>query len=175
MSPQISTFGIGSYCNHYFLRMLAAIGGGHYDAAYDVDSIETRMQRLFARTLSTILANINIDAFDHVDEFEVYPFNIADLSNRSPLVVSGRYRGNFPDYCKATGTLLDLTNFVTQLKVQRTEAIPLNKVRFLPNNIRSSYISGMVFRRQTSGGKGHKDEHATRYPIRVYIYGPAAE
>ncbi|KAK1268468.1 hypothetical protein QJS04_geneDACA005099 [Acorus gramineus] len=128
MSPRISTFGIGLYCNHYFLRMLAAIGGGHYDAAYDVDSIETRMQRLFARTLSTILTNINIDAFDHVDEFEVYPFNVPDLSNRSPLVVSGRYRGNFPDSCKATGTLPDLTNFATQLKVQRTEAIPLNKV-----------------------------------------------
>ncbi|KAK1281224.1 hypothetical protein QJS04_geneDACA004889 [Acorus gramineus] len=128
ISPRISTFGIGSYCNHYFLRMLAAIGGGHYDAAYDVDSIETRMQRLCSRALSTVLANINVDVFDHVDEFEVYPFNFPDLSNRSPLVVSGRYRGHIPDSCKARGTLSDLTDFITELKVRRTEAIPLNKV-----------------------------------------------
>lgn len=26
----------GSFCNHYFLRMLAMIGRGHYDAVYDV-------------------------------------------------------------------------------------------------------------------------------------------
>lgn len=25
----------GLYCNHYFLKMLAMIGRGHYDAAYD--------------------------------------------------------------------------------------------------------------------------------------------
>lgn len=25
----------GLFCNHYFLRMLASIGRGHYDAAYD--------------------------------------------------------------------------------------------------------------------------------------------
>lgn len=26
----------GSYCNHYFLQMLAHIGRGYYDASYDV-------------------------------------------------------------------------------------------------------------------------------------------
>lgn len=35
-SPRICTFGIGSYINQYFLQMLANIGRGHYDSAYDV-------------------------------------------------------------------------------------------------------------------------------------------
>jgi hypothetical protein len=26
---------LGSHCNHYFLRMLASIGKGHYDAALE--------------------------------------------------------------------------------------------------------------------------------------------
>lgn len=26
---------LGSYCNHYFLQMIAHIGRGHYHAAYD--------------------------------------------------------------------------------------------------------------------------------------------
>ncbi|KAK1301889.1 hypothetical protein QJS10_CPB12g01809 [Acorus calamus] len=97
-------------------------------AVEDEHSIEIRMQRLCSRALSTVLANINVDVFDHVDEFEVYPFNFPDLSNRSPLVVSGRYRGHIPDSCKASGTLSDLTDFVTELKVRRTEVLPLNKV-----------------------------------------------
>jgi len=31
--PRISTFGIGTYCNHYFLKMLAFVGRGFYDKA----------------------------------------------------------------------------------------------------------------------------------------------
>ena len=29
----------GSYCNHYFLQMLAQIGRGYYDAAYDAGQL----------------------------------------------------------------------------------------------------------------------------------------
>ncbi|KAL3633791.1 hypothetical protein CASFOL_022553 [Castilleja foliolosa] len=36
-TPRICTFGIGSYCNHYFLQMLAQIGRGYYDAAFDIE------------------------------------------------------------------------------------------------------------------------------------------
>ncbi|XP_042485970.1 inter-alpha-trypsin inhibitor heavy chain H3 isoform X3 [Macadamia integrifolia] len=71
MAPRISTLGIGSYCNHYFLQMLALISGGHYDAAYDADSIVFRMQRLFRTASSTILANITIDIFEHLDVVEI--------------------------------------------------------------------------------------------------------
>ncbi|CAN4087016.1 unnamed protein product [Withania somnifera] len=35
-APRISTFGIGLYCNHYFLQMLSLIGRGYYDSAYDL-------------------------------------------------------------------------------------------------------------------------------------------
>ncbi|XP_022886753.1 inter-alpha-trypsin inhibitor heavy chain H3-like [Olea europaea var. sylvestris] len=33
--PRIYTLGIGSFCNHYFLRNLAIIGGGYHDVSYD--------------------------------------------------------------------------------------------------------------------------------------------
>lgn len=45
-SPRIYTFGIGSYCNHYFLHMLANIGRGYFDSALDVGQI----QSLFSQT-----------------------------------------------------------------------------------------------------------------------------
>ncbi|KAK9274868.1 hypothetical protein L1049_022122 [Liquidambar formosana] len=126
-SPRIHTFGIGSFCNHYFLRMLAMIGGGYYDAAYDADSVEFRMRRLFTQASSAILANITIDNSDDL-ELEVYPSCIPDLLSESPLTVSGRYRGNFPDTLKVRGVFADLSNFVVDLKVQMAKEIPLDRV-----------------------------------------------
>ncbi|KAF8388713.1 hypothetical protein HHK36_025393 [Tetracentron sinense] len=126
--PRISTFGIGSYCNHYFLQLLALIGRGYYDAAYDADSIDVGMERLFATASSAILANITIDALEHLDALEVYPFHIPDLLSGSPLTVSGRYQGTFPDSLKARGILADMSNFALDLKVQNAKDIPLEKV-----------------------------------------------
>ncbi|XP_058108654.1 uncharacterized protein LOC131251745 isoform X2 [Magnolia sinica] len=125
--PRISTFGIGLYCNHYFLRMLALIGRGHYDSAYDADLIVIRIQRLFTTASSPILANITIDIFDQNDAFEVYPFPIPDLSSECPLLLSGRYEGNFPDSFEAKGIFADTSNTVIDLKVLRAKDITLDK------------------------------------------------
>uniref|UniRef100_A0A5B7AK45 Putative inter alpha-trypsin inhibitor, heavy chain 4 n=1 Tax=Davidia involucrata TaxID=16924 RepID=A0A5B7AK45_DAVIN len=126
--PRIYTFGIGSFCNHYFLRMLAIIGRGHHDAAYDADSIDIRMEGLFSRASSTVLANLAIDTLDKLDGLEVYPSHLPDLLSESPLIVSGRYQGVFPDILKARGILADMSNFVIDLKVQEAKDIPLDKV-----------------------------------------------
>ncbi|KAA8534761.1 hypothetical protein F0562_029797 [Nyssa sinensis] len=126
--PRIYTFGIGSFCNHYFLRMLAIIGRGHYDASYDADSIDVRMEGLFSKASSTVLANLVIDTLDKLDELEVYPSRLPDLLSESPLIVSGRYQGVFPDILKARGILADMSNFSVDLKVQEAKDIPLDKV-----------------------------------------------
>lgn len=127
-SPRISTFGLGSYCNHYFLRMLASIGKGHYDAALETASIENRILKWFRRASSTIVANISIDAMAHLDEFEVDSEYIPDLSANSPLCVSGKYQGKFPDTVKAKGYLADMKEISIELKVQQLKEIPLDKV-----------------------------------------------
>ncbi|KAK9281392.1 hypothetical protein L1049_004292 [Liquidambar formosana] len=126
--PRICTFGIGSYCNHYFLKMLSQIGRGHFDASYDADSIVFRMQRLFAAASSVILANITIETLEDLDSLELYPFPIPDLSFEKPVIVSGRYHGNFPNSLKASGILADMSNFTTELKVQEAKEVPLEKV-----------------------------------------------
>ncbi|ONM59595.1 inter-alpha-trypsin inhibitor heavy chain-related [Zea mays] len=127
-SPRISTFGLGSYCNHYFLRMLASIGKGHYDAALGTASIENQILKWFRRASSTIVANISIDALTHLDEFEVDSEYIPDLSANSPLCVSGKYKGKFPDTIKAKGYLADMKEISVELKVQQLKEIPLDKV-----------------------------------------------
>ncbi|XP_020225945.1 von Willebrand factor A domain-containing protein DDB_G0292028 isoform X1 [Cajanus cajan] len=126
--PRIYTFGIGSFCNHYFLRTLAMIGKGQYDAAVDVDLIETRMMTLFDKASSLILANIKMDTLDDLDDLEVYPSHIPDLSSEGPLILSGRYRGNFPKTLKVEGILADFSNFVVDMKIQNAKDIPVQRV-----------------------------------------------
>ncbi|KAI3814440.1 hypothetical protein L1987_14080 [Smallanthus sonchifolius] len=128
LCPRVYTFGIGSFCNHYFLRMLAMIGRGHFEAASDADSIVARMEVLFSRAASTVLLNISIDGLDDLDALQVYPSVILDLCSEGPLIVFGHYRGGFPDTLKVKGILADMSNFTIDLKVQRAKEIPLDKV-----------------------------------------------
>ncbi|KVH94016.1 von Willebrand factor, type A [Cynara cardunculus var. scolymus] len=128
LCPRIYTFGIGSFYNPYFLRMLAMIGRGHYDAASDPDSIVAQMEALFSKAASTVLLNIAIDSLDDVDSLEVC-FHVSDLLLfHGPLVLFGKYTGAFPDTLKAMGILADMSNFTIDLKVQRTKDIPLDKI-----------------------------------------------
>uniref|UniRef100_A0A0E0GP04 VWFA domain-containing protein n=1 Tax=Oryza nivara TaxID=4536 RepID=A0A0E0GP04_ORYNI len=127
-SPRISTFGLGSYCNHYFLRMLASIGKGHYDAAFDTGSIEGRMVQWFQKASSTIVTNISIDATKYIREFEVDSEYIQDISAKCPLCVSGRYQGKLPETLTAKGYLADMSEISIELRVQHVKDISLDKV-----------------------------------------------
>ncbi|KAL9149811.1 hypothetical protein ABFS82_12G129700 [Erythranthe guttata] len=128
LSPRIYTLGIGTFCNHYFLRKLATLSGGVHEAATDVQSIELRMGKLFARASSILLANIVFENLDEVDDLEVYPRRISDLSSESPLTVWSRYRGEFPTTLKVKGTLPDMSSFSLNLKAQNAKEIPLHKM-----------------------------------------------
>ncbi|KAL8208464.1 hypothetical protein R6Q57_007876 [Mikania cordata] len=123
--PRIHTFGIGSFCNHYFLRMLSMMSKGHYDASYDADSIETGIHMMFSKASSSILTNIVIDG---PDDLEIYPSTIPDLCYDRPLIISGRYKGNFPEKLEVRGILSDMSNFTIEVQVQHTKDIPLDKV-----------------------------------------------
>ncbi|KAM3380029.1 putative protein isoform X1 [Capsicum galapagoense] len=127
-APRISTFGIGLYCNHYFLQLLAQIGRGYYDAAYDLDSISSRLERLLNGTSSVILADLKIEALENLNSFELYPCYLPDLLSSRPLIVSGRFIGTCPDSVKVSGTLEDSSNFVVDVKVQKAKDFPLERV-----------------------------------------------
>lgn len=127
-SPRISTFGLGLHCNHYFLRMLASVGKGHYDSALETESVESRILKWFRRASNTIVSNISIDATKHLDDFEVDSEYIPDISAQCPLCVSGQYRGKFPETVVAKGYLADMTEISIELKVQHIKDTPLDEV-----------------------------------------------
>ncbi|KAL1339415.1 hypothetical protein AAHE18_U034700 [Arachis hypogaea] len=126
-TPRLCTLGIGLHCNHYFLQMLAQIGRGHYDAAFDLDSISFRMQRLFRTASSVIVSDITLGGLG-LDSVELFPPYIPDLSLESPLMISGRCNGTFPESVKVTGTLADMTKFEVDLEVQREKDIQLTNI-----------------------------------------------
>ncbi|XP_010471276.1 PREDICTED: inter alpha-trypsin inhibitor, heavy chain 4-like [Camelina sativa] len=128
ISPRISTFGIGSFCNHYFLRMLARIGNGYYDGTNNTDSFEHQMSRLFDIASSTIVANTTFDALKLLRSVELFPSQVPDITLGDPLILSGRYKGEFPDEIELRGTLADLSCFTIELTVQKAKDIPLDKV-----------------------------------------------
>ncbi|CAH9098837.1 unnamed protein product [Cuscuta epithymum] len=127
-SPRICTFGIGYYCNHYFLQMVASIGRGYHDAAYDIETICPRLERLFESSSSAILVDIKVDALQYLDSFELYPNCFPDLLYRRPLIVYGRYCGNFPENVKVKGILADLRDFEIGVKVRKVQDMPLERV-----------------------------------------------
>ncbi|XP_076927370.1 uncharacterized protein LOC143590906 [Bidens hawaiensis] len=71
------------------------------------------------------MTNIVIDC---PSDLEIYPSTIPDLCYDRPLIISGRYKGNFPDKLEAKGTLADMSNFIIDIEVQHTQDIPLEKV-----------------------------------------------
>ncbi|KAF8112470.1 hypothetical protein N665_0064s0097 [Sinapis alba] len=128
VSPRIHTFGLGVFCNHYFLQTLSNLSRGQHESVYNTDHIKERLDKLFTRALSTVLLNIKIDPLQNLDEVEVYPSNIPDLTSSSPLMIYGRYRGKFPENVKANGLLGDLSSFSVELTVQSSKDMPLDKV-----------------------------------------------
>eukprot|EP00997_Jenningsia_sp_PLL12_P000712 NODE_110_length_2503_cov_59.666667_g100_i0.p1 GENE.NODE_110_length_2503_cov_59.666667_g100_i0~~NODE_110_length_2503_cov_59.666667_g100_i0.p1 ORF type:complete len:369 (+),score=80.73 NODE_110_length_2503_cov_59.666667_g100_i0:33-1139(+) len=94
---RITTFGIGPYCNGYFLKRLASTGRGYSSTSLQCDSIYEKMVRLISMADKPILTNISMD-IENVTEVEIYPFPIPDLFCGGPIVISGRYAP--PNYLK---------------------------------------------------------------------------
>uniref|UniRef100_A0A1J3CYW8 von Willebrand factor A domain-containing protein n=1 Tax=Noccaea caerulescens TaxID=107243 RepID=A0A1J3CYW8_NOCCA len=128
ISPRISTFGIGSFCNQYFLQMLARLGNGYYDGTNNTDLFEHQMTRLFDSATTTIVANVTFDALKLLRSVELFPSQIPDITLGQPLILSGRYKGEFPDEVELRGTLADMSCFTIELTVQKAKDIPLDKV-----------------------------------------------
>ncbi|PNH02127.1 Inter-alpha-trypsin inhibitor heavy chain H4 [Tetrabaena socialis] len=93
--PRICTFGIGAYCNHYFLKQLATYGRGACDAAFRPHAIQAQMQHMLTAAQRPVLSDLTL-TLPGVADCELYPFPLPDLFCGMPLVVSGKYSGDWP-------------------------------------------------------------------------------
>ncbi|XP_024378444.1 uncharacterized protein [Physcomitrium patens] len=125
-APRISTFGIGHYCNYYFLKMLAVIGRGLSDVAFASGKLRGQMERMLVAAATPVLTNIGLAGLP--DGCEVYPFAIPDLFCGNPLVVSGKFHGSFPDTISFFGLMPDQSTWKTEVPSRKTSKVPLSKV-----------------------------------------------
>ena len=93
---RVLTFGIGKYCNPYFLKQLALKSRGWCDIAYYGCDIKPKMEGLLEKCYAPILKDLTIeDGISDNKDIELYPKNIKDIYLRGkPIVICGKYRNN---------------------------------------------------------------------------------
>ena len=128
MTPRVSTFAIGPYCNHYFLKQLAIIGRGQFDVAFRPHAIQTQIERMLRAASMPVLTEVCITIAD-LDSVELYPFPIPDLFVGLPLLVSGKYGGgNFPTTIQLNGRLPNGDVWTQMVNTTKAAFIPLDRV-----------------------------------------------
>lgn len=60
----------------------------------------------------------------------MFPSCIPDLLSERPLIITGRYSGDFPSTVQVKGVLADMNNFSVDLKVEEVKEMPLDKVNW---------------------------------------------
>lgn len=125
--PRVSTFGIGMYCNHYFLKQLASSARGLNDMALKPTYIQSQMERLLLASEKPVLYDITL-GIAGLANIELYPFPIPDLFAGNPLVISGKYTGAWPQSITVNGVLPNGARWQQVVATTQTASIPLDKV-----------------------------------------------
>eukprot|EP00164_Ancoracysta_twista_P000880 GFYU01001157.1.p1 GENE.GFYU01001157.1~~GFYU01001157.1.p1 ORF type:complete len:822 (+),score=264.25 GFYU01001157.1:181-2466(+) len=126
-ATRISTFGIGPYCNAFFLKMLAQIGRGFSDVALFSERIYQQMSNLLQMTESPILTDVSVGV-QGLKSCDLYPFPIPDLFFGAPLLISGKYEGQFPSTVKLRGRLGNGVVFEKDVRVSPAGGMPVGRV-----------------------------------------------
>jgi len=126
---RIHTIGLGPYCNHQFLKMLALVGRGFNENIINMEQegiVQRRTLRLMFKMSNPVLSNVTLGM--QAQGVELYPFPIPDLFKGAPLVVAGKYSGQFPASITVNGIMPDGKTFTKTIMTSKSAAIPVDRV-----------------------------------------------
>jgi len=123
---RILTFGIGTHCNWYFLKVLGLESRGWNTGALNPETLQAKMHALIDRASKPVLSNVELHAAGV--ELEQYPKKIPDMFVGGPLVIAGKYTGTFPPNVVLTGQLCDGSNFKMEVRSDTSKVVPVGKV-----------------------------------------------
>lgn len=128
---RLLTFGIGTYCNWYFLKMLSRIGRGSNENVVYADDIQRKMSLLMSYSKFPLLTDIAVE-LSGVEEVVFYPLPIPDLFGGSPLMVSGQCipKDEFPEKFSIQGTDIDGIRRSFEADVLYAENVPVDRIFF---------------------------------------------
>eukprot|EP00456_Euglypha_rotunda_P021248 TRINITY_DN1829_c0_g1_i2.p1 TRINITY_DN1829_c0_g1~~TRINITY_DN1829_c0_g1_i2.p1 ORF type:complete len:319 (+),score=40.06 TRINITY_DN1829_c0_g1_i2:78-1034(+) len=132
---RLLTFGIGSYCNWYFLKQLAEIGRGFNANVVYQEQIYWQVSNLLRMASVPVLTNITLD-MDGIESVDLYPNPVPDLFCGAPLQLAGKYvaESQFPEKIGLKGVLSDGRAILIDVLTTTNSQIPVNKV-FLKQRI----------------------------------------
>jgi Ca-activated chloride channel family protein len=99
---RIFSFGIGSSVNRYLLDGMAKAGRGAVTYLALNDDAAQVMDEFFARISHPALTDVRID-WSGLEVEEIFPARVPDLFVGRPVVVTGRFKGEFPQSILVTG------------------------------------------------------------------------
>ena len=110
---RILTFGIGKYCNPYFLKQLSLKSRGWNDIAYYSNDIKSKLYQLIEKCYAPILKDLNIQHCinnnNNNNDIKIYPKQINDIYlSGKPIIIYGEYKNN-----KLQEILLKTNNKIT--------------------------------------------------------------
>ena len=124
---RIHTFGIGPYCNWYFLKMLSFISKGFNANVMTKEKIQPEIIKLMQQTQLPLLTDVQLVM--QVQDCELYPFPIPDLFGGSPLTVAGKWAGPaFPESITLQGRLPNGQMYQQRVYSTASALVPVNKV-----------------------------------------------
>eukprot|EP00466_Bigelowiella_natans_P015012 jgi/Bigna1/66825/fgenesh1_pg.2_\ len=127
---RIHTIGLGPYCNHQFLKMLARYGRGFNTNVIDMEAmgspVRVKTMKLMHSVAVPVLTNIVLEM--PANGCELYPYPIPDLFSGKPVCVSGRYEGVLPASIVVQGLLPNGTVFRQEVKKSTSDLIPVGRV-----------------------------------------------
>ena len=125
-SVRFFTFGIGPYCNRYFLKMLATVGRGYSDF-FLTEGLEEKMSALIGKASVPVLTDTKLLA-DGSSALELFPSPMPDLYVNAPLLVVGSYKGALPESLTFRATKGDGEDVSLRIPVEERGSMPVAKI-----------------------------------------------
>jgi len=94
---------------------------------YDPDKIYTKISHLIKMASIPVLTDISID-INGVSNCEIFPYPIPDLFCGAPLIISGKYEGQFPSQITLSGVFANNESANFKIPSTMSQYVPINKV-----------------------------------------------
>lgn len=124
---RILSFGIGSYCNEYFLKMLSSKTRGWHSGCIYPSDLFPKMAIMMDRAKTPILTEVVVEIPDSV-EATVFPETTPDLFVNGPIVISGKYKGSMPSQLAVAGKMGTGQTLRIPVRVDVSRVVPIEKV-----------------------------------------------
>ena len=136
---RVLAFGVGTFCNGYFLRTLANESRGSFAHALESSKIAAKLEELLQQTSRPLLRDVQLGLPACLRDAELLPTTIPDVTAKQDVLVRGYVDSSTEEdltelrtagaiHCRGWNALGHLEVFSVQLEEVDETEIPLRKV-----------------------------------------------